>query len=300
LQQARRLKKIIDTVKISKPQLKDLQPELDQRFIKVGLDNNTLFDGWIKLTCIGRGIILHIPFKRTTHFNEMMIKGKLKPGIRISNKAITFNFEITNPVERTDGKIVGLDIGIKNIFTTSDGQISQNDSHGWNLDKIQQKLSRRKKGSKEFRKAQEHRKNHTNWSINRLNLNGVKTLRFEKIINLRRGYRSSRYLSHWTYAAIFGKLVSVCSKHGVRVERVDPAYTSQRCSQCDWVRKSNRKGNRFRCTACGFISDADRNASCNIALELPRKRRSQHSNRTGFYWNVASQEPIVPDARKVN
>jgi len=125
---------------------------------------------------------------------------------------------------------------------------------------------------------------------------------FKSITHLRSGRRFSRYLTHWTCAAIFGKLESVCVRHGVRVEQIDPAYTSQRCSQCGWVRKNNRKGSRFRCTACGFTSDADRNASCNIALELPalRKQRLQHSNRIGFYWNAASQESTVPGAKRID
>ena len=37
-----------------------------------------------------------------------------------------------------------------------------------------------------------------------------------------------------------------------RVEKVNPAYTSQRCSACGHVDRDSRQSQaRFRCTACG-------------------------------------------------
>jgi len=51
-----------------------------------------------------------------------------------------------------------------------------------------------------------------------------------------------------------------------------------------------------------IMFDADLNASRNIALELPpisRKQRLKQTNKIGFYWNVESQELLVPDAKKV-
>jgi transposase len=51
-----------------------------------------------------------------------------------------------------------------------------------------------------------------------------------------------------------------------RVEKINPAYTSQRCSACRHVdRKSRESQAGFRCTACGFICHADVNAARNIA-----------------------------------
>jgi putative transposase len=51
-----------------------------------------------------------------------------------------------------------------------------------------------------------------------------------------------------------------------RVEKVSPAFTSQRCSACGQVdRKSRESQAVFRCTACGFACNADVNAARNIA-----------------------------------
>jgi putative transposase len=51
-----------------------------------------------------------------------------------------------------------------------------------------------------------------------------------------------------------------------RVEKIRPAYTSQRCSACGHVDADSRESQaRFVCTACGFADHADVNAARNIA-----------------------------------
>ena len=49
----------------------------------------------------------------------------------------------------------------------------------------------------------------------------------------------------------------------------------------------------------GFMT-LDLNASLNLVLrivELPPKIHLKHPSRTGFYWKVSGQEPIVPAVR---
>src|ERR1022692_4342946 len=51
-----------------------------------------------------------------------------------------------------------------------------------------------------------------------------------------------------------------------RVEKIRPAFTSQRCSACGQVDRDSRESQAvFRCTACGFACHADVNAAINIA-----------------------------------
>jgi transposase len=51
-----------------------------------------------------------------------------------------------------------------------------------------------------------------------------------------------------------------------RVEKVKPAFTSQRCSACGHVDANSRKSQAlFACTACGYVDNADVNAANNIA-----------------------------------
>ena len=59
-----------------------------------------------------------------------------------------------------------------------------------------------------------------------------------------------------------------------RVEKIPPAYTSQRCSACGHVdRKSRESQAAFRCTACGYACNADVNAARNIAAGHAVKAR---------------------------
>lgn len=51
-----------------------------------------------------------------------------------------------------------------------------------------------------------------------------------------------------------------------RVEKVHPAYTSQRCSACGHVDAKSRQSQAlFACTACTYVGNADVNAARNIA-----------------------------------
>lgn len=58
--------------------------------------------------------------------------------------------------------------------------------------------------------------------------------------------------------------------HGATIIRVNPAYTSQRCSRCNLVDANSRESQaQFACTGCGHRDNADVNAAKNIlAAEL--------------------------------
>ena len=304
---ARKLQYFHDKVVMTKPKIQEVCPELDSRFIDINLNNDTIFDGWVSLSSLTNRetdkLEMELPFKKTKHFNRMLQKGVIKKGVRLSKKSITFMFAVPKAPIKAEGGILGLDMGAKNIYSLSNGTASGNDQHGWNLDKIQKRMCLKKKGSKAFGRCQKHRKNHINWCLNQVDLSGVKRLNIEKIENLRKGKRTSRYLSHWTYTDIYDKLERLSLSTGVLLKEMNPAYTSQRCSQCGWTRKANRKGKKFVCGACGFACDADSNASFNIGLdlrEITRKERLKKNNRKGFYWGALGQELIVPAVCKAS
>ena len=49
--------------------------------------------------------------------------------------------------------------------------------------------------------------------------------------------------------------------------KVDPAYTSQRCSRCGHAHRNNRPSQTvFACGVCGFRANADHNAAINILV----------------------------------
>ena len=302
--QARKLQHIYDETNVSKPTINNVEMELDSRFVEVEFNRVNSFDGWVTISSIGNQIKLEIPFKKTVKINKFLSIGKMKNGIRLSKKNITLMFEFEGIENTSTDNVTGIDIGVNSLLsidygTTKSQSIKNN--HGHDLNSINDRLSRKKKGSNGFRRTITHRTNYINHSINQLNWTKIGTLKIEKIRNLRRGRRTSRKLQHFVYKQIFDKLKSNSERYNVCINEVDPTYTSQRCSCCGWTRKSNRKGLSFKCGNCSHEQNSDMNASSNIRLNLPeigKKERLKRLNRKGFFWNVVSHEPIVRDVKK--
>ena len=61
------------------------------------------------------------------------------------------------------------------------------------------------------------------------------------------------------------KIEKQCVKQGKLFHAGDPKFTSQECPECHHISKSNRDKEKFICTECGHIDDADNNAGTNIA-----------------------------------
>jgi putative transposase len=74
-------------------------------------------------------------------------------------------------------------------------------------------------------------------------------------------------LNRGIFASGWGILVRrLEDKAPTRIEKINPAYTSQRCSACGHVAAENRKSQAsFACHACNFACHADVNAARNIA-----------------------------------
>lgn len=272
---AKKLRKILEKSPISKPQIHSIQPQLDSRFVKVDWKNDTSFDGWITLSSLGDGLKILIPIKKTRHFNKLLGApgANLLSGIHLSSSSATFVVK-SEPLNSENNGVLGVDVGLKSCLSSSSGDQTVADNHDWTLEKIVAKLARKRKGSKRFKKAQDHRKNFINWSVNRLNLDDVGVVRRERLHKMRQNKKVSRSLSHWTYADIIEKLDRKCEERGVRVICVDPAYTSQKCSRCGKIKESNRKRERYACS-CGNHMNADINAAINLASEEPIVPKTQ-------------------------
>lgn len=244
---------------------------LDERFVDIDMQEYT--DGafrWITLTKFSkskRGNKIHVPFKLNGHLKKQLKDGTLRNSIQISSKKITFLFERSAVHQCAQHKTLGIDSGISDVITISDGQRpSQDHPDGWNLSKILKRLSRRKKGSKGFKRAQTLRDNFIGWSVNRLNFDNVEVIKVENIKGLRKNKKCDRFRSHWTYTKIYDRLNRRAEERDVRVLLVDPWNTSRKCSACFHIDIKSRKGKRFKCVACGHAQDADLNAALNIEL----------------------------------
>jgi transposase len=82
-----------------------------------------------------------------------------------------------------------------------------------------------------------------------------------------RNVRAKAGLNRSIHAAGWGLLVArLQDKAPGRVEKVNPAFTSQICHACGYCDPGNRESQAvFRCRACGHADHADVNAAKNIA-----------------------------------
>ena len=274
-------KKLIEKLStpLTKPDISNINPELNSiccKFIK----KDNFFNGFLKLFSLGKRfgkILIPIKFHKQ---NKKLIDWKMMTSFLITEEQIQIRWE-KSVEKKTSGEIVGADSGVNAILTLSDQQKTNS------LTEILKKLSRKRKGSKAFARAQKERTNSINYSINRLNFDKIRQINLENVKNLRFKQKTNRFLSHFTYPAIRQKLEDRCEALGVQVKLTSSPFKSQRCSACDWVQKKNRSGESFNCQSCGFSANADYNSSLNQLIDLPSVWSFVKSgmNKTGFYWN---------------
>lgn len=275
----------IESTHIAKPNTTKLNPELSSKCVD-WCSTNKEFDGFLRMKSLGSAFKdIKIPIKFHKHSNKFN-NWNMKHSFLFSDQSINIRWEKEN-VLKSEGRIVGADQGKLTTMTFSDGQVTKADKHNHDLTSIIDKLSRKRKGSNAFKKASDHRTNYINWSINQLNLDGIKEIRMEEVININYGKRVSRQMQHWTNTIIRDKMERIAEISEVRLIMQSSTYRSQRCSSCSIVRKANRKGKLYECNSCGLIMDADLNAANNHEINLPdipKYLQVSKLNRSGFLW----------------
>ena len=74
----------------------------------------------------------------------------------------------------------------------------------------------------------------------------------------------NRSLSDASWYNLTKKLEYLAAKSGKRFDKVNPQYTSKTCSKCSHVDRDSRNGEKFICTNCGHIDDANLQAARNV------------------------------------
>ena len=98
--------------------------------------------------------------------------------------------------------------------------------------------------------------------------NGFGTIQMEDLTAVKADNPQGKLLRHWTYYDLQNKIKTKADEYGIEIVKVDPQYTSQRCSRCGHIDRENRPDQaHFRCTACGYSVNADFNASQNLSIK---------------------------------
>ncbi|MEU9363286.1 transposase [Streptomyces avermitilis] len=177
---------------------------------------------------------------------------------------------------------IGVDLGIENIAATSDGvrhsgrQINRKRANDRRQrSKLQKKNTKSAKRRAKKRAGKEARRNKdVNHKISkRIVAEAERTGRgiaLEELTGIRERARLRKpqrvTLHSWPFAQLGVFIAYKARRAGVPVVYVDPACTSQECSQCHHTARNNRPDQaRFACRSCGFVEHADHNSSHNIA-----------------------------------
>ena len=117
---------------------------------------------------------------------------------------------------------------------------------GKELKEIYNRLSKKKRGSKNYKQLLHYKTCKINEVVNKF-VNFYKDTDFvcENLRNVKHAsklYKSiNNKLQYWSYRQVLDKLNQLSEIEGFKLIKVDPAYTSQTCSNCGTILKNNRQ-----------------------------------------------------------
>jgi IS605 OrfB family transposase len=205
-----------------------------------------------------------------------------------------------DPAVGEDPTVSGVDVGISRVAVASNGRFFS----GKRVKEHARKLFRQRRAlqAKGTKSAKRHlkrlgrRENRFRRDVNHQvskhlveSLPPGSTLALEDLTDIRERVKARRKarreLHNWPFAQFRQFVAYKAAARGIRVVYVDARYSSQGCSRCGHVARSNRQSQSwFACRRCGYQLNADLNAARNLA------RRA-----TGAPGGLLVNQPIVSD-----
>ena len=235
----------------------------------------------LKLPRVGRVHCMENAHKRVDGARLIRVSVSRRAGCWYAS--LTVEREST-PTSAPKGHTVGVDLGVKNLATLSDGTVIPNpralNTRLKALRKAQQALSRKTKGSARRRKAQERvARLHARVAdvradaINKATTMIARTYSVVCIEDLNvagmvRNHRLAKAVSDAAFGEFRRQLEYKTARTGAALRVIDRWYPSSKtCSKCGRVKAKLSLSERvYRCDACGLSIDRDLNAAVNIKV----------------------------------
>lgn len=193
---------------------------------------------------------------------------------------VMFSCEFQPTPLSENNQAVGIDIGIHSFATLSTGEHIENPKFFRQeekaLAKAQRKLSKAEKGTPQRKKLRKvvariheriawRRKNfthqHSQKIVNSFGVIVVEDLRINRMLH---NHCLAKSISDAAWSGFFQQLAIKAEWAGRKFVAVNPAYTSQTCSNCGHRQKMPLSERVFTCPCCGILLDRDYNAALNI------------------------------------
>jgi len=256
-------------------------------------------DGIISMTTINgrKKIVPKVP----EYFSKYLV-GEIKAIViffkdnKIQGRMIA---KIETPEKLEVKNVLGIDRGILNPVVTSNNQFFNSSEirrvkgkYSWVKSKLQSTGTR---SAKRHLKRISGREKRFMTDTNHILSKKIVEMPFEcfalEKLQIKRtkkqGRKFNKKLGTWAFRQFQTFLEYKSENLGKTVVLVNCRYTSQVCSNCGHLSKSNRKGVSFKCLKCGFSLHSDLNASRNIT-ELGK----------ALFSRLSVNEPIVASLHK--
>src|SRR6266496_1260257 len=268
----------------------------NRNVIKLEAANTSCFDYWLKTSTLNKGSPLLVPVKLADYHKQTLKEKKINTSVTLNKRDgawwLTLSYDELVRVKTTpDGPVIGIDVGIANFITTSDGK--QYGTFNGKLRERQKRDREKRRRKARLRKCLEKKgveklpstssatgqrlTRHVRQEINRaVNLcfeeHDGRQFAYEQlsVASMRFKARSmNAYMRASNLGHIPDQIAWNATKRGVQATRVKSAYSSQECHVCHYVDRKNRPNQQtFCCKVCGHTTHADLNASQSIAARL--------------------------------